>query len=201
MDTTANQNNTDFQDFNYKLSQNFESIEPLTSIDKFFKTVLPENIFDASWQKPWQENFSGYAEKYAYAAQLLYETARIDRAEMDGVTYPIMFLCRHSIELRLKSLIWSLTGNKPENKHELEHLWQKFDSAYNGEKTNEQYAVCQSLIVELHNYDKKSDTFRYHIHNNGTGTAQSDFLDIDQFYSTFLKVNRFLEGIECEVEN
>lgn len=203
MNTTSLQNSTNdnfSQDFNDMLSQDVKMIQPLTSADRFFKKVLPENRFDASWQRKWFENFSGYADKYAQTVDVLYQTVRKGHCMTDSATYPIMFLCRHCIELRLKSLICVLTTKKKCNGHVLVELWKKFDNAYCSDKTNEQYLTCQNLISELGNYDKQSDTFRYHIHNDGTSTAQYEFVDIDQFYATFKKVNWFLEGLE-EVVN
>lgn len=97
MNTTSLQNSTNdnfSQDFNDMLSQDVKMIQPLTSADRFFKKVLPENRFDASWQRKWFENFSGYADKYAQTVDVLYQTVRNDHCMTDSATYPIMFLCR-----------------------------------------------------------------------------------------------------------
>ncbi len=114
-----------------------------------------------------------------------------------------MFLSRHCIELRLKSIIHYLKAvekNKNQHTHSLSSLWNTVDSVYAGEKVGA-YKQATQLINELNRYDCKSDTFRYPIHNDNTRTNTAEFINIDVFYRTFRKLDVFLEGIEAELQN
>ena len=172
---------------------------PLSKNDKFFGVLKPDKE-DVSWQRQWEENFEGYSSKYFRAAKLLYEAAKSDSSLLDEVTYPIMYLARHSIELTLKSLVYKLGNKKICKGHDLINLWHELDCLYIGDKHNERYAVAKQLIQELGNYDIQSDTFRYHLHKDKSRTAKSDFIKIELFYSTYLKLFNFLEGLEYEID-
>lgn len=196
-------------------------LTPLTDKDRFFKTSVDQCT--AGWQRKWLENFGGYAYKYKGAFDRLADIVCDNTCNKDQLTYPIMFLARHIIELRLKELIQLCDGevvifqkkskckllklfdtfgcknnikeNKKESTHSLSSLWDEFDKLYLGEK-NKQYQKVGSLINELNRFDSKSDTFRYPIHKDGTPTATSEFVDIDNFVSVFLKVDNVLVGLE-----
>jgi hypothetical protein len=175
-------------------------LTPLTDKDRFFKTSVDQCT--AGWQRKWLENFGGYADKYTGAFDQLADVVRDNTYNKDQLTYPIMFLARHILELRLKELnhlciqLKFLKETKPT--HSLLTLWKSFDEVYHGEK-NEHYFKVGKLITELHNVDSKSDTFRYPIHKDGTPTATSEFVDIENFIDVFSKLDVFLEGVEMEL--
>lgn len=181
----------------------------LSHEDEFFKTSI--DAYSISWQRPWLENFTSYADKYKCAVEKLTEVIQNNSYYMDQLTYPIMFLTRHTLELRLKAIILvqekilSITNqdNKTKKKqnatHSLSSLWDKFDKLYDGEKTNEQYKSACKLTKELDLLDGKSDTFRYPIHNDGSLTSTKEFVDINEFVNLFMKLDVFFEGIEEEI--
>ena len=180
---------------------------PLNGNDKFF--IKDPTMETSSWCRPWFENYEGYADHYAEAAEQLYKSTTNNTRKKDSLVYPMMFLSRHSVELRLKSILHKLyilhkqNGSDMEksslNGHNLECLWNAIDKLYNGEK-NGIYILAGERITELNQYDSKSDTFRYHIHKNNSSTAHGKFVDIDAFMNTYRKLNAFLEGIEAELQ-
>jgi hypothetical protein len=173
-----------------------EIIDSLTEKDILFKT--PVNTKGAAWNRAWFENFGGYADKYHDTIVLLYKNVQ-DRFDKDYVVYPLVFLARHCIELRLKSICRIMCIDDPNvmKKHSLLSLWHLIDKAYSGIK-EEQYHNAARLIEELNNKDTKSDTFRYPIDKNNNPTRIAEFIDIDNFYNIFIKLYNFLEGIELE---
>ena len=201
-------------------------LTPLTDKDNFFKGPIDQ--YTAGWQRKWLESYSGYAERYKDAFNILTAVIPDSSYNKDQLAYPIMFLARHIIELRLKELIQLCNGErvifykKPKCKllklldslkcksvpketkkqkeppHSLSSLWHEFDKLYLGEK-NKQYLKVGSLINELNRFDSKSDTFRYPIHKDGTPTATSEFVDIENFIDVFFKVDSILVGLEEEL--
>ena len=190
-----------------EIPKNEFHIEPLRDKDKFFKK---KNIVQitCAWCRKWLENYEGYADKYTYAAEQLHKLSDSCAFDKDSLAYPIMFLARHAIELRLKSILWNLlccnnispTENDTITKgHSLLKLWNEIDKFYKGEKRGV-YNLASQRISELNTFDVKSDTFRYPIHTNGKPTSINAFIDIDAFVSTFQKLNGFLEGLENETQ-
>lgn len=187
---------------------NNESLnESLSVNDKFFPKGNIEQI-TCAWCRKWLENYEGYADKYTDAAKQLYKLSNSCAFDKDSLAYPIMFLARHAIELRLKSILWNLQScnNKSHTEndtitkgHSLVKLWNEIDALYRGEKSGT-YNIAKQRISELNIFDVKSDTFRYPIHTNGKPTNINEFVDIDAFMKTFQKLNTFLEGIETEVQ-
>ena len=175
-------------------------LSPLTDKDHFFREPIEQ--YTAGWQRKWFENFGGYADKYKVAFYRLSNVIRDNTYNKDQLAYPIIFLARHVLELRLKELNYLcmqlklFAGTKPT--HSLLSLWKSFDEVYPREK-NGYYFKVGDLITELHHVDSHSDTFRYPIRKDGTQTATSEFVDIDNFVSVFLKVDRILMGLEDEL--
>lgn len=185
---------------------NNESLnESLSANDKFF----PKNKrqLSCAWCRWWFENFECYADRYATAAEQLCILSDGSPEDKDSLAYPIMFLARHAIELRLKAILWTLLrckgvdhiDNRELQTHSLVRLWQKIDAIYEGEKTDV-YKYANQRLSELNTFDVNSDTFRYPIHTDGTPTRKTEFIDIDAFIKTFQKLNNFLEGIESETQ-
>lgn len=211
-----------------EMNDKLYQLTPLMEEDQFFKETIEQ--YTAGWQRKWLESYSGYADKYKDAFNILTAFTPDSSYNKDQLVYPIMFLARHIIELRLKELIQLCNGErvifykKPKCKllnlldslkcksipketkkqkeptHSLSSLWHEFDSVYKGEK-NKQYLKVGKLINELNSLDSKSDTFRYPIHKDGSPTSISEFVNIENFVNVFLKVDSILEGLEAELNH
>ena len=176
--------------------------EPLTLLDKFFSEPEDTMEYNVAWQRKWLETFDCYAEKYADAVTYLYKASNDERFGYDQTAYPIIFLARHTIELQLKSLIRILSPQENVKTHNLDALWQKFDSLYLcDDKSNETYQAAGKIIKELSEYDNTSEALRYHIDTHNNPTAKMEFIDICQFYSTFIKLNNFLCGLSSLLQD
>ena len=190
--------------------------------DDSFKMSTNPHIM--SWQRPWLESFSEYAERYKYAVIKLLEVSTNSNFEKDQLTYPIMFLARHTLELRLKAINQLLIGTSLASQtklgcrlltifcrrkktqtdrqnmiHSLSSLWDKFDQLYLGDKNTVHYKITCKLIKEIDLLDSQSDTFRYPIHKDGTPTAKKEFVNIEKFVELFINADDFLVGIEDEI--
>lgn len=73
------------------------------------------------------------AASYIHAAEIAFKTMRIENNPVvncklfreNNLCIPMLFLCRHAIELTIKLVVESKT-EKVENGHKLQNLWNKF---------------------------------------------------------------------------
>lgn len=200
------------EDFDAPPLSDSEIIHPLTRNSRFISKELPNDWTMISWQRKMDENFGGYAEKYSAAVQELFETTKNDRFRLDDATYPIMFLARHTIELRLKAIILLLDktackgsdqciSQKIMKTHSLLTLWNQFDNLYIGDKSDEQYKSAYILIIDFNKLDQGSDTYRYPVHIDGKPTNILEHIDIRNFVQVFKSLDAFLYGIETMLTN
>ncbi len=101
----------------------------------------------------------------------------------DKFFMPILYLYRHAIELRLKSIIrlgleLSLmqendkieTIMKKHNLHKLWNLTRKVLSEYWTEVPEEDLNAVESFILQIHDVDSSGQTLRYSINTNGSSS-------------------------------
>jgi len=148
------------------------------------------------------EDFSLYAEAYHKVAKAAFDEMKkiqdvgFHRVPIDDfLTFPIVYLYRHSLELNLKAVILTgapmleLKGNTKINTgdilktHSLEKLAEKIEqifSAYGWEWDlgTEHFTTLQDfrdIIIELHNMDTKATAFRYPLNNKGDASLPKNF--------------------------
>lgn len=116
----------------------------------------------------WDGGWEGYAEGYRLAAERLVEHVVRTNEDQDFLVYPVVFLYRHALELRMKQVIklgGSLldTGDDFEDAHDLRRLWQASSSILEGiwpESVGDHKAV-DDLLCQLDELDPDSYRFRY----------------------------------------
>lgn len=124
----------------------------------------------------WAQGFSLYAEGYKKGADIIVEKVRETGWEQDYLVYPVCFLYRQYIELRLKELIdlgrrlYKGSEGFPEI-HKLEDLWCEcrplLEQAF-PEGDNEDLDVIEGCIKEFVSVDPLSQSFRYPRDKKGT---------------------------------
>ncbi len=109
-----------------------------------------------------------YADGFKRAAELLIANVQ-STYEINTVVFPILFLCRHYLELTLKEVIGygrylnELAGAPPGG-HDLQNLWQEAKSYISKEISDistGELASIESLILEIHSLDPTSEGSRY----------------------------------------
>jgi hypothetical protein len=122
----------------------------------------------------WVEHASmfHYVEGFEEAAQVLLKQIESDdgvqATASDRLVYPLIFLCRHSIELRLKELIEEgnrcLGTSEKSTGHHLMSLWASgrriILTAWPGHQVAGLDAT-DAVIAQFHQVDIRSDSFRY----------------------------------------
>jgi len=127
-------------------------------------------LLDIDWPSG---NWFVYAMAYKDAADRLVEQIQDYYDHDDKPALPILFLYRHWVELRLKTIIIRLdilcrTQMPKEDfgKHNLENLWRYVNDHLSclpdaGDTDQTEIGSLESLIKELSNLDHKSMNFRY----------------------------------------
>jgi hypothetical protein len=138
--------------------------------EKLFRGDLPDSQNNACphWYAE-AGNWDLIAAGYLHAAHALVEELLAKRVLADEMLYPVCFLYRHCIELRLKhvaSLGHRLKDGeyKAPSGHNLSELWKSAHPVLRDQvhgTTPAELETIASQIAELQNIDSKSDEFRY----------------------------------------
>ncbi len=137
----------------------------------------------------WNQDFHAYAEGYKRAADIVVEhvtaNPRGGRDPIDYLVFPIVFLYRQYIELRLKEII--LIGNRLEDReqgfpkhHRIDELWKHARpilERYSAKKDD--LDIVEACIAELAKIDPDSDTFRYPVDRQGKKSIEAEQLLIN----------------------
>ncbi|MGX1902729.1 hypothetical protein ACT3HK_15535 [Thermolongibacillus altinsuensis] len=180
-----------------------------TTNSDIYKNAYP------NWQKSFRnfdEQFALYSVQFKESADKLINSVGENRGHVvDSIINPALFLYRHSIELCLKAILYKIYLNsgmsidiikEKLNGHNLESLWTRVNNEvranYNfvkGQKEKNELKKIGQLILELHNTDDSSMTFRYpfnkdledYTYGNGKESFGIDFIhmqnEIDYIHS------------------
>jgi hypothetical protein len=166
---------------------------------------------DAKWShnaflnlggKEWESYASGYKE----AADVLVARFREDRRGMDVLAYPIVFLYRHYVELRLKQL--SIEGRallrKPtdfKDEHCLLHLWHPCRQVLCEVWPQEPAATWDAVEELLREFDRRDPggkCFCYPVTTKKNGRQPTlpklDRMGIRNLYRVMQRLASFFEG-------
>lgn len=102
-------------------------------------------------EKPDVATFRDYSTRYYRASQSICAMIKNNDVEDYVVSFPVIYLVRHSIELGLKGAILNQTGKSPFG-HKLNKLWPNVQGLSD-------WAL--NWIKEFHDLDMKSDALRY----------------------------------------
>ncbi len=168
-----------------------------------------------NWQKKrtnYDEYFVLYSKQFKNSADKLIDSIGENCGHVaDTIINPSLYLYRHSIELCLKAILYKCytKSNKSTDKiiekllsHNLETLWSKVTEQLTknydfikDQNDKNQLKKIGKLVIELHNSDDNSMTFRYpydtkldeFVYGNGEESFSIDFLhikgEIDYLYS------------------
>ena len=161
------------------------------------------------------ENLDAYADGYLDAAKLLSRIVIHSGRGMDTLIYPMIFLYRHYLELKLKKLIRigaDITGEEISadleetlSGHNLMKLWNHFKPSFlevcgHESDFNEVRKGVESYINQIHSIDPESITFRYDRSKDQKKHNLQEFKHINvlHFYEAIEKLTTLIEGIESE---
>jgi hypothetical protein len=149
--------------------------------------------------------WSLYAEGFKRAADQLVEDLLDGSAHSpDLLIYPILFLYRHYLELRLKELIIAsarLLGETPNvpGHHTLTDLWAevrpRLERIWPGPSARRHHDAIREHLREFCNLDPKSQAFRYPVDTNGVPSVTTDAnISLRHLKETIAGISTILDG-------
>ena len=153
-----------------------------------------------------------FAFSYQLAFDVLWDAAYAYGPLLRIDQYPLLFVCRQSIELWLKAAISAVELAKPPAHHKLSDLWTDLGAVWSehtfypawSEATNRSpdsaYAESvKSLIQILDAHDEKGDRFRYPMARGGEAYPSTD-VDLDELYRAHQLITGFCDAVLTQVE-
>lgn len=148
-------------------------------------------------------NFVFYCPGYRRAAESLIEVVSEDENLLDFCIYPIVFLYRHYVELRLKeTILYARRLLNQEacipNHHDLFRLWQERKQLLLQAKLfppEDEEAIAEGLIKELADADPKSFAFRYPVDTKGAPALPNiRLISVKILRDTMERLGNFLDA-------
>ena len=164
-----------------------------------------------AWLNQAFQGFGDFADCYQNCALTLIDGALQDRSQRDYNIYPILFLIRHYVELRLKELIQG--ANYLDNQsadfptgHKLQKLWNIFKIRYsevieNLEPGDPVILIINDLIDEISGLDPNSMTFRYPVDFEGNRIPKPEYINLQNLRQVFISLCMVLDGMAMQISH
>jgi hypothetical protein len=159
-----------------------------------------------AWIPQTGSQWDRYAEGYREAADRIYQSWR--EISNDALAFPIVFLFRHYVELRIKELLQSVERllDLPKGwtrSHDIADLWRRLRPLLQRADSDQpvgDFENAQRLIVELARNDALAMEFRFPEDNVGKRhLADMERLDLVNFYTAMQKLSAFLDGASMAI--
>lgn len=154
-----------------------------------------------------QDQWELYASGYQDAAEAIASEIIEDHGIIDTLVYPLIYLCRHHIELRLKILIRDVTALlddcQQREGHKIDQLWAfarpMVEQAFAGHSDAPALDI-EELLNQFVAVDPRSTTFRYPAElGESSGLAGMRHLNVAQFYEGYQQLVEMIGSIHCGV--
>ena len=147
-----------------------------------------------------------YIAGYQMATELIYDACmENDRpvTQKDHLSYPYLFMCRHTIELMIKKLLVKY-GLSWDANHNLVKNWETLRGHINKtiRGTNVKIVLdnVTTYVLAWQMFDEKSTRNRYPIRNKKKTPYKAFSIDIVQLNELFLKYMKQMEILEREID-
>ena len=156
-----------------------------------------------------EDSWGIYADGFKRAAELLIGNVR-STYEINTVVFPILFLCRHHIELILKEIIGyglylSEEVRTPTGGHDLQNLWNEAKAYIRKEISDvstDELEHIEHLILEIHALDPTSQGSRYPVIQKRTQSGRSasfswdsPHINLDELSDKIKTIGEFLHKV------
>lgn len=154
-----------------------------------------------AWIPKSEGQWERYAHGYKEAAERVYESWL--KVSDDSLIFPLVFLYRHYVELRLKELLQAASGflGLPKDwasNHEISALWKHLkDLLFKiwPEASEEDFENASRLLLELATEDPLSFHFRYPESKAGQKHLENlERIDVSSFVDALRRLACFLDG-------
>jgi hypothetical protein len=153
-------------------------------------------------------SLSAVADGYKQGADALADAAADRNATLDLVIYPIVFLYRQYLELKIKEIIETTRCLEREGKgfpphHNLRSLWAealRLLRQHYGKDAPAELKNVQSCIDEFHLHDATSSAFRYPTDKAGKANLQDiAHINLRNLYETMGRVSNLLDCLASDL--
>lgn len=160
-----------------------------------FQRFLAHDTAPAYLTRKWDYYAVGYA--CAFDALVAYATEREPGAEY--LRLPLFYLCRHSVELHLKSLILELEGSDETawtEEHSLDKLWKRLIASLASAHmpVDDDFSrECGKIINHMHEFDRDGSAFRYPCTREGRDFPYTR-VEIEKLKNNYRMIKAFCAG-------
>lgn len=152
------------------------------------------------------DKFFLFSDGYKAASQKLFQQLDGNSYDANTIVYPLIFLNRQFLELRLKELISGLNYISDHNRqfpngHNLSILWTEFKKKItvldNGIHLDEKiFPHAERLVLEFNDIDPGSFSFRYPVDTTPDRNPSLKMKNVDllNFQTVMTKLYHFLDG-------
>jgi hypothetical protein len=151
------------------------------------------------------QHFGLYSRVYHEAAKLLVRHQQLDVGpQSDFEACPVVFLYRHALELRIKSIL-SEAGRLDEpflREHDLRRMLPILREIMDGDddESQQDFARIKHLVDSLCTDDPKSYAFRYPVDTRGGASLRDHFtFRVTEFAQQMDGLLDMLEAYQCEI--
>ncbi|HUK83425.1 MAG TPA: hypothetical protein VLZ12_12425 [Verrucomicrobiae bacterium] len=176
----------------------------LTWPDGKTKVFVPGEKLDAAWLPDSVKDWHLYAEAYREAAETVFQEWCTSKVHRDHLVFPLVFLYRHYVELRLKETLQAASRllELPQDwkcDHRLDNLWKRLRPLIDriwpdAPKADGDHV--EAMIREFSERDAVAMEFRYPVTKEGKRTLTDlERLDVHNFHSAMKQLAAFLDGV------
>jgi hypothetical protein len=178
--------------------------------DKLFRSDCGDGGNNAILNYGESDRFAIYHLGYQDAAELLTLSYLENDRPKDRLVYPIIFLYRQHIELKLKEFIYGLNYCLDKNfefpkHHDLLELWIEFISLFSlvepKNVSKKSFSDAESIIKEFSEYDPNSMNYRYPLDKRGNISKKPNRLNVRNFAYIMVKLNKFLNALSNKIDD
>ena len=146
-------------------------------------------------------SFQFFAYSYSRAFEVLWDNAWATRSLI--VQYPMLYACRHSIELWLKAAISAVSEGDPPLGHGLAALWKELMDAFYGcptESVEDVFATqIWPVVSAIDEHDGSGDRLRYPS-NKGFEEYPTTDADLDNLFRAHCLITAYCDAVCTHVE-
>jgi|LSQX01.1.fsa_nt_gb hypothetical protein len=189
----------------YSYPQNGTKIDDWNKDSKYvIKMTRPSDICLA---------FNRYASDFYNAAHTvassLLETDNTDISKLDTYIFPLAFLYRHSIELKLKAIAFQTINNREgradfvkDTFHNLEEMLNVLETISSNPRPEKEIAWLSNYFSDISRIDRESDSFRYPFHIKSDKSFNFKQFTIERIFKkqTHIDLVKFANKFEATYE-
>lgn len=178
--------------------------ELITEMAKSFEVVtgstpLTQFVYSSVERQPYDGEWSHFAYSYDRAFKCLwdkcYEETRLHRE--GNLIFPLLFICRQSVELWLKTALAASTVDVPPLGHSLQRLWNVLIQQLEIEDlpTNDPFTTSvATLLNTLDAHDDRGDRFRYPASRDAIPYPSSN-ANLDDLFRAHYLITTYCEAV------